>query len=426
MNRIGNEPAESSDDEDIHLPNVLDNGDENKQSDHSSTRTTPLPPSTNIAPSQSLEPSSSSATEGLQTSSLNSQHTPIASLSFKLKSSSKRKAQEPKLARWVWRDNHVESLLGILKEFKTFCDYKGIDFEGDGPQLNVTIRSAMAKLYPVEEFGPEIVDDRDQVQKSLASRGKTRVRDKILKIRSIYRNSVKENRRSGGGKVITENWDTLVFLWEGSPPVTSLPFGHRSAELYEDDQNDENEGDDENSVDNIEEQTEGDNEITPRIPPTKKTKVSEYIDNKRKNLEKNLSANQRDQIYLNIARDDLKMKEKMVENMVEGSKNIANSIDKMASAMGDIGKGIEKGLGLIALAMGGINQGGPQRRDNYANFSFNESLFSPEHGGSSMSQNFNQSFQDSTEGQRNSYTRQLSSQSPSSFRYHPRLDTILV
>ena len=395
MNRIGNEPAESSDDEDIHLPNVLDNGDENEQSDHS------------------LEPSSSSATEGLQTSSLNSQHTPIASLSFKLKSSSKRKAQEPKLTRWVWRDNHVESLLGILKEVKTFCDYKGIDFEADGSQLNENIRSAMAKLYPVEEFGPEIVDDRDLVQKSLASRGKTSVRDKILKIRSIYRNSVKENRRSGGGKVITENWDTLVFLWEGSRSVTSFPFGHRSAELYEDDQNDENEGDDKNSVGNNEEQTEGDNEITPRIPPTKKTKVSEYIDN----LERNLSANQRDQIYLNIARDDLKMKEKMVENMVEGSKNIANSIDKMASAMGDIDKGIEKGLGLIALAMGGINQGGPQRRDNYTNFSFNESLFSPEHGGSSMSQNFNQSFQDSTERQRNSYTRQFSSQSPSSFRY---------
>ena len=46
---------------------------------------------------------------------------------------------------------------------------------------------------------------------------------------------MKDNRRSGGGKVVTENWDTLVFLWEGSPSVTSLPFGQKSAEGYDDD-----------------------------------------------------------------------------------------------------------------------------------------------------------------------------------------------
>lgn len=56
---------------------------------------------------------------------------------------------------------------------------------------------------------------------------------------------VKENRRSGGGKVVTENWDKLIFLWDGSPSVIRLPFGKKSAEKSgENQENQENQEDD--------------------------------------------------------------------------------------------------------------------------------------------------------------------------------------
>jgi len=43
--------------------------------------------------------------------------------------------------------------------------------------------------------------------------------------------------------------------------------------------------------------------------------TAKYVDNKRKMLEKNLSAHQRDQLYLKVAIDDLKVKEKMVSGI---------------------------------------------------------------------------------------------------------------
>ena len=42
-----------------------------------------------------------------------------------------------------------------------------------------------------------------------------------------------------------------------------------------------------------------------------------YVDNKRKLLEKQLSASQCDQVYLNVARDELKIKHKMVDSLTE-------------------------------------------------------------------------------------------------------------
>ena len=59
------------------------------------------------------------------------------------------------------------------------------------------------------------------------------MKDRVNRIQKIYCDSVKENRRSGGGKVVTDNWETLVFLWEGSPSVKSLPYGQSSADSLE-------------------------------------------------------------------------------------------------------------------------------------------------------------------------------------------------
>ena len=43
-----------------------------------------------------------------------------------------------------------------------------------------------------------------------------------------------------------------------------------------------------------------------------KTGTPKFVDNKRKHLEKNLSASQRDEVFLNVAKEDLQMRQAMV------------------------------------------------------------------------------------------------------------------
>ena len=117
-----------------------------------------------------------------------------------------------------------------MKEFKALCDFESIEFEGDPLQLQENARSALASIYSPHDFGPQFYEEANVEDRALAAKGRKRVRDKISAIKKTYRDGVKENQRSGGGKVVTENWDTLVFLWEGCPSVTSLPYGQRSAE----------------------------------------------------------------------------------------------------------------------------------------------------------------------------------------------------
>ena len=152
----------------------------------------------------------------------------------KARSRPKNPPPPPPKKRRVWKDDHVASLLGILRDYKTCCDFKGMEFESDKPQLLENVRSSMAKLYPPTDFGHKSVVDGDHAGKAQILKGKSSVKDKIKTTRAIYRDSLKHNTRSGAGKVITDNWDTLDVFWEGSPAVTSLPFGQGSSQINED------------------------------------------------------------------------------------------------------------------------------------------------------------------------------------------------
>ena len=44
-------------------------------------------------------------------------------------------------------------MLKYVREYKSQCDFKGIDFEVDLQSLYTEVRQCMANLYP-EEFGP--------------------------------------------------------------------------------------------------------------------------------------------------------------------------------------------------------------------------------------------------------------------------------
>ena len=148
-----------------------------------------------------------------------------------------------------------------------------------------------------------------------------------------------------------DNWDVLKELWGGSPATHSLKnaIDTLDGEERNEEEFDENEQRDEE--DNEQDKTEA-NDCTEKDPnlvsPTRK-----YVDNKRKLLEKQLSASQRDHVYLNVARDELKIKQKMVDSLTEATQESNNAFIKISESIASVGKSIGEGLALMASALSG-------------------------------------------------------------------------
>ena len=76
-----------------------------------------------------------------------------------------------------------------------------------------------------------------------------------------------------------------------------------------------------------------------------------FVDNKLKQLEKNVSAAQRDQMFLKLAKDELKMKEAMVASLGESATQTSKTMEKIAESISSFGKALGDGLAMIAMAM---------------------------------------------------------------------------
>ena len=63
-----------------------------------------------------------------------------------------------------------------------------------------------------------------------------------------------------------------------------------------------------------------------------------FIKNNRKQLEKNLSAAQRDQMFFKLAKDELKMKEAVVASFGESATQTSKATDKIAESTFSLGK----------------------------------------------------------------------------------------
>ena len=77
------------------------------------------------------------------------------------------------------------------------------------------------------------------------------------------------------------------------------------------------------------------------------------MDNKRKNMEKSLSASQRDQGYLNMAKQELKLKQNIVDQLATATRESNNVIEKISQSTESVGKSISDGLFTLADALKG-------------------------------------------------------------------------
>ena len=73
-------------------------------------------------------------------------------------------------------------------------------------------------------------------------------------------------------------------------------------------------------------------------------------------MEKNLSAHQRDQSFLKVALDEIKVKENMLQALTESNKESSRAMEKITESIASVGKSIGDGLGLLGAALANNNE----------------------------------------------------------------------
>ena len=155
--------------------------------------------------------------------------------------------------------------------------------------------------------------------------------EKVKEIRQNFSKAVVTGSRSGSGKLVYEFYDKLITLWGGCANTAPLLYDVSSDNL-----NDEQEPESHfpnttgtsifslspqrdgyiQSNQSDEELQEGNSDINGKRPATCVTKL---IDNKRKHLEKTLSAAQRDQLLIKDSNEDFQFRKDLTKAMQQST-----------------------------------------------------------------------------------------------------------
>lgn len=281
-----------------------------------------------------------------------------------------------------------------------------------GPVEKTVAEKPVKEMSKEEYKAYKAVHDKEA---EMIRKGYNRIKEKVKNIRQDYSKAVVSGTRSGSGKIVIEHYDDLATIWGGSPSTEPLAFGvdstgTLSSEVSESDENQETvmpfsrspsstpplagdesisvfetierprsttsserslspsgisrqwsiptnfdpEEDDSESVDLSEPLDE---EISKGKKPTKRKKaeavsnVPKLIDNKRKHLEKRLTAAQRDQKLLEAAKEDVCLRKEMMDCFKESTATTAKAMEQMSQTMKGLSEGIVQGMALLANAL---------------------------------------------------------------------------
>lgn len=281
----------------------------------------------------------------------------------------------------------IENLVTHLLEYKVKCEYNNIDFDADKPAQYTKIREEMAKYYIDDEdlFGPDnlakIAENSTKEEKKiynaklkLVNRGYQRIREKIKDLRQGFSKAVLNGTRSGSGKMVYDHYDKLKQIWGGCPNTEPLSTGidtssvntvvveHVDA-LHDSDNEEEasrerdllghlddffgNQGPDD-TISNASTKTpESERAQTPQSE-TQSTKSKDHaailVDDKRKHLERRLSASQRDSLLLKEAKEDREERKEFREMMKNANDSFVHALDNMSQSMLSISNAIARSM----------------------------------------------------------------------------------
>ena len=79
--------------------------------------------------------------------------------------------------------------------------------------------------------------------------------------------------------------------------------------------------------------------------------VPRLIDNKRKRLERNLSAAQRDQLFMKEMKNDAEFRKDLLQIVRESNDCFSNSVKEISKSMSDLSKGLSASVELLSWAI---------------------------------------------------------------------------
>lgn len=305
----------------------------------------------------------------------------------------KKMREKGKGKQFRWDSAMVENLITCLQSFKSQMEYKNVDFDGDRPAQYSWLRLEMSNLYEVEDtslFGPvsvtlpiiplsdmskeekEDYTKRSKAENDLIKKGYSRIREKVKEIRQSFSQAVINGRRSGSGKIVFEFYDKLVTIWGGSASTQPLPYGvDTDTFVVEEDQEDStlmNQEDcsltQQSNVSEVTTTAERDtveldmpveDSDGERVTDSRKRKcvnqVPNLIDNKRKHLEKALSAAQRDKLLLTEAKEDSVIRKSLAEATRQSTECFTTALKDVSNSMMQVGNGISRSMEMMSQAI---------------------------------------------------------------------------
>lgn len=87
---------------------------------------------------------------------------------------------------------------------------------------------------------------------------------------------------------------------------------------------------------------------------TKKRKVNcvpKLINNKRKHLQKKLSAAPRDELLIKEAKEDAIFQKELVDTMRDSTESFSRSVESVSKAMNDLGPGVCRSIEMLSQAL---------------------------------------------------------------------------
>ena len=242
--------------------------------------------------------------------------------------------------------------------------------------------------------------NKDQINKD-------RVAAKLKMIRAGFRKAVDAGKRSGGGRVVFTFFNLCESLWGGSPAVKSISNSIDTSTDREnpDDQHSENEDDNEaldgdsfNSSGNNLATTSQNNKsnegaldrnaaaVLSDSEDLSESTSSDATAKRRKNVSHMLK-NRKDQKlssalsseaqYLQLFKEDIALKRKLLEKMEKSDEDFKNSLASINNVMQSIGTAVQQSVGILAQTMTPppINQ---MMRDFYPQYNSSQNQKPPE------------------------------------------------
>ena len=309
----------------------------------------------------------------------------------KIKMACAENGEKEKANRFLWTaGDKVEILIECLAKFKSTMEYNNCDFNADKVKQYEAVREAMARVYEDQPsyFGPisvpELDEDdlQDEGRKKMAiknqkeareqiKKGYIRVKEKLKEIRQNFSNAITTGSRSGSGKIVLKHFDKLKQIWGGNPATQPLSIGISSIEV--------NEGNEESDMKEIESvsvlspaessslsdgsgATDIDSLDSSIMNNTQQRKIGQkrkmhsnpvpkLIDNKRKHMERQLSAAQRDELLINEAKEDSQFKKSLAEAIQQSNETFAQSMQQMSMSIMQVAQGLSRSMEIMSQAL---------------------------------------------------------------------------